>query len=171
MVGLAAVAAYGCQPRLTAAPSINPTLPVRDDIAVVRPQQDAHVAVSITGFDGSDVSRYLGGWGVRPKLPQIAVEPGNHTFEVSYFDLDSRTPSRDTATLVFCAYPGHLYTIRAGTRGMLSRLSLTLARARNPSWKAWVEDMGLAEDLVEPRVPAAPAKRGRAIRNQRLSHR
>lgn len=145
IAALAALVACGCQPRLRAPVRAAKATPaVREDSAVVKPQQDAHVGVAIVVFDGTDVSRYLGGWGVRPTIPEIAVEPGSHTFEVAYYDFDTRTTSQGTATLQFFAHPGHLYVIHAGARGIFSKLGLTLVRARNPSWRAWVEDEGLA---------------------------
>jgi len=141
---LCVLLACGCQPpRHTLVPVHTPHA-IHEDVAVVRPQQDAHVAVAIVVFDGTDVSDYLGGWGVRPKMPEIAVEPGDHTFQVAYYDLDSRQPAQGTATLGFFAHPGHLYVIRAAPRGIFSTIGLTLVRARNPSWTAWVEDTGLA---------------------------
>ena len=142
IVGLVVLVCGGCQPPRPA-PQRDATGPARPgEIAIVRPQYDAHISVSIVAFDGTNVDRYLGGWGVRPKEPEIGVEPGRHTFEVGCYEFKTRTASPGTVTLELLAQPGHLYEIHAGPRGFFSTLWLSVARARTPTWTAWVEDKG-----------------------------
>ena len=142
-IALAAFLATACSPPSPLhGRTARDSAPARYDVAIVKPQYDAHIGGFIDQFDGAPVNQYLGGWGVRPKIPEIAVEPGTHTLEVGYYDFKTRAFCGSVATVRFLARRGHRYEIRMSERGLLSRLGLTVLGARNPKWTAWVEDQG-----------------------------
>jgi hypothetical protein len=154
VIGLLATA---CRPaRLASAPVCGLASPkrVRSDVAVVRPQYDRHIGGFIEKFDGTDVGRYLRGWGIRPKLPEIGVDPGVHTFEVGYYDFRRRAFSPGTDTVRFAAEAGHLYRLRFEPLSFVSKVG-ALISGRTTSWRAHVDDAGCVGEPVQLLAPAA----------------
>jgi hypothetical protein len=133
----------GCQvPRRLSALPASETSVAPLDMAMVTPQRDTRIGGFIEKFDDTDVTRYLGGWGVRPKIQEIGVESGAHTVEVGYYDCVNRRRAEGTATVRFWAKPGHLYEIHMAERWAIAKIALTVFGARNATWTAWAEDAG-----------------------------
>jgi hypothetical protein len=132
----------------------------RNDLAVVRPQYDRHIGGFIEKFDGADVGHHLRGWGIRPKLPEIGVEPGVHTFEVGYYDFGRRAFSPGTDTIRFGAEAGHLYRLRIEPLSFASKVA-ALIGGRTTSWRVRVDDAGCVGEPVAFAVPAVPPTPGR----------